>query len=164
MNTHGHFRLKNLTHTKYIFNHNEHEKLLKYGAWATVLDEGKEMPASERQNHFVAVCSGEMEPQTDFEFLWLRYKDAVQTDQKLSTLIESATRNEHQIQAIRREAINDSVNSKTEIESLNTTIKQLRNEISVYIYERKIKFTEPIEPRDLMDKYSTRGEDWREQP
>lgn len=161
MNTSDSFDQSELTYTKYLFTPGEHAKLLKYGAWATALDGGIEIPNTERQKHFVAVCRGEMEPQTDFEFLWSRYKETVRVNQTLSTLTEEVARYKHDGDTLRKTLFAEIGKAKTEAEELNSLIKKLRATISSY--EKKLGINQP-EPKDPSEKYSSGFDEWREQP
>jgi uncharacterized protein YifE (UPF0438 family) len=148
------FKLKELKHTKYLFTKAELAKLLKYGTWATDLNRGVATPNSSRQNHFVAVCRGETEPQTDFEFLWCRYKETITVDEAISRYQNEAT-------TIRVAAIAASEQTQIEIKCRDDTIKKLGATLSSY--ERKLGINQP-EPRDPSDKYNSNVDAWREQP
>lgn len=161
MNTSDSFDLRELTYTQYLFTQGEQAKLLKYGAWAVALDQGIKIPSTERQNHFVAVCRGEMEPQTDFEFLWSRYKEAVRVNQMLSVLTEDVSRYRHDADTLRKSLFAEIEKAKIGTEELNNLIKKLQAKISSY--ERKLGINQP-EPKDPSKKYSSNVDEWREQP
>jgi len=80
------FSLNELTHVKYLFNPNERIRLLKHGAFASRYDWGGAIPSTLSQKQFIAVCRGVLEPKSDFEFLWLRYKETIRIDQQLDAL------------------------------------------------------------------------------
>ena len=56
-----------------LFDSEELEKLATYGAWMAALMHGTIKPETEAQAHFLNVCQGRAEPETDFEHLWTRY-------------------------------------------------------------------------------------------
>jgi uncharacterized protein YifE (UPF0438 family) len=56
-----------------LFGEDEIEMLRTYGSWLAALMGGRIEPESPDQEHFVKVCKGEVEPQTQFERVWVRY-------------------------------------------------------------------------------------------
>lgn len=155
------FELKALIHTNYLFTPDEHAKLLKHGALAALLDRGGALPSTDRQLEFVKVCRGETTPKSDFEFLWLRYKESIQTDQRISALTEDVTRYQHDANTLRKTLFAEIEKAKTHTEELDNLIKKLQAKLSTY--ERKLGINQP-EPRNPTNKYAGGVDEWREQP
>lgn len=86
MNSPDGFELKPLANIRYLFTRYEHTKLLKHGALASRLDCGDSSPRTGRQVQFVKVCNGEEKPASDFDFLWLRYKETIKADEDITRL------------------------------------------------------------------------------
>lgn len=160
MNSPDSFELRALIHTKYLFTPDEHATLLRHGALAVLLDSSGKLPSTASQTQFVKVCRGEAEPKTSFEFLWLRYKDATHTDQRLTVLTEDVTRFQHDANTLRKTLFSEIEKANKHTEELNSLIKVLQAKISSY--ERKLGINQP-EPRDPSDKYICGVDEWREQ-
>jgi len=56
-----------------LFTEEEIDLLKRYGNWMKALMDGEIEPDTERQKHFVKVCRGEIEPETPYERIWMRY-------------------------------------------------------------------------------------------
>ena len=56
-----------------IFNQDEIEILQKFGCWFEDLMYGRVVPTTDAQKHFIDVCKGEAEPQTEYELTWWKY-------------------------------------------------------------------------------------------
>ncbi|MFL5328857.1 MAG: DUF413 domain-containing protein [Gemmataceae bacterium] len=56
---------------------NEREVLSQFGYWLEALANGKISPATSEQMQFVCVANGEMDPQTTFEWVWIKHVQAV---------------------------------------------------------------------------------------
>ncbi|WP_287367944.1 DUF413 domain-containing protein [Thauera sp.] len=80
------FELQHLKHTKLALSASERNRLLRYGSWASALESGAIKPKNEKQVAFVSMCHGKREPHSDFEFLWLRYRTACETDKTIDDL------------------------------------------------------------------------------
>ena len=50
----------------------ERSTLVRYGHWMQALSVGRLQPNTEEQRHFVAVCRGEANPETPFEWAWVK--------------------------------------------------------------------------------------------
>lgn len=57
-----------------IFSEEEFDILKKYGCWMEALAKQNIKPFTEEQEHFVAVANNKMQPQTNFEKIWIKYK------------------------------------------------------------------------------------------
>jgi uncharacterized protein YifE (UPF0438 family) len=65
-----------------------HELMLKrrlllerYVHFYESLDSGARVPTTDAQKHFVAVCRGEVEPETEHEWAWVTHKKAAQAEE-----------------------------------------------------------------------------------
>ena len=113
------------------------ETLSKYGNWATALASGETAPYSDKQRHFVAVCSGEVEAETDFEFLWLRYEEYLRLERTISGLIEErlcleerSSELETRVKTLNSELITTSTDAKKEIAFLCSHIEKLSRSLN----------------------------------
>lgn len=59
------------------FDDDERRLLTQHGRWLESLADGVLSPATPEQRQFVLVARGEAEPQSPFEFLWVKYLQAV---------------------------------------------------------------------------------------
>jgi len=62
----------------------ERKSLSRYGHWMESLSHGRLPPLTEDQRHFVAVAHGEADPQTPFEWAWVKLQLALQPRRALS--------------------------------------------------------------------------------
>ena len=62
----------------------ERKTLGRYGHWMESLSCGRLPPLTEDQRHFVAVAHGEADPQTPFEWAWVKLQLALQPRRALS--------------------------------------------------------------------------------
>lgn len=79
-----------------LFSEDELSALKNWGEHAAALDDGLIPPISIKENIFVEVCKMSRPPETRFQRVWLRYKEAVlvekkifEMEQELSTLRET---------------------------------------------------------------------------
>jgi len=70
INSHSTFKIE--CDTKY-FTNEEIQLLLKYGAWLRSLMHGGIQPQTDKQRHFFNVCSLTLQPETEYEFVWIKY-------------------------------------------------------------------------------------------
>jgi uncharacterized protein YifE (UPF0438 family) len=126
------FELPKLTHLKYLFSTSETERLAKYGSWALALENGSSTPKTEKQVAFIAVCKGEKDPETEFEFLWLRYRATYEADSTISRLTEELGRSQNHAEGLRRSLWEQIERSKAEVERLNSTVSQLQSKLTSY--------------------------------
>jgi len=62
----------------------ERASLARYGHWMDGLNRGRLAPNTDDQRHFVAVAHGEAEPETPFEWAWIKLQLALHPPQVLS--------------------------------------------------------------------------------
>lgn len=79
------FELKTLKHIQYDFSEEEKQILRKYGAWFTALMHGMVQPFTSEQKHFVKVCWGEADPDTEYERIWYRYISTKRQDDQIES-------------------------------------------------------------------------------
>lgn len=63
--------LPDLAHIAWLISPHDRELLTKWGAWLDALASGKIPPLTPAQLHFLAVHRGEIEPETQFERIWI---------------------------------------------------------------------------------------------
>jgi uncharacterized protein YifE (UPF0438 family) len=68
----------------------ERTSLARYGYWMESLSRGRLKPKTDDQQHFVAVALGEAEPQTPFEWAWVKLQLALHPPKVLSPAEMSA--------------------------------------------------------------------------
>ena len=136
MNNHE-FQLLPLDKIEYLFNTSERKRLAKYGNWAKSLEQGDAAPNTGRQEHFVSVCHGIDEPETDFEFLWFSYRAAIETDMQIAELIGLVSSTKHEANGLRK-SLFEQISYSQKQEAL---IKKLQNTLTSY--ERKLGLIEP---------------------
>ncbi len=130
------FQLLPLDKIKHLFNGSELVQLEKYGSWAKSLEQGYTPPNTERQEHFVAVCRGINEPETDFEFLWLRYRAAIDTENRIVELEGLLSSAKGEANVLRKSLFEQIEKSKSEIMNRDALIKKLQNKLTSYERER----------------------------
>lgn len=59
------------------FSRNESNLLTQGGRVAMMLASGEMLPSTDAQSQFLEVCRGERTPETEFERVWLKYKNVV---------------------------------------------------------------------------------------
>ena len=138
------FQMLPLDKIKHLFNASEREQLAKYGNWAKSLEQGYTNPNTERQEHFVSVCRGVNEPKTDFEFLWLRYRAAIETENRIARLEGLLSSAKHEANGLRKSLFEQIEKSKSESQNQEALIKKLQNTLTSY--ERKLGLIEPPKP------------------
>ncbi|NIC42210.1 DUF413 domain-containing protein [Aquabacterium sp. A08] len=143
MNNHE-FKLLPLDKIRYLFSTSEREQLAKYGNWAKSLEHGYMAPSTERQEHFFAVCRGVSEPETSFEFLWLRYRSALATDSRIAELEGALSSAKSEANALRRSLFKHIEKSKSELQNQEELIKKLQKKLTSY--EKKLGLADPPKP------------------
>lgn len=138
------FQLLPLDKIKHLFNASERGQLAKYGSWAKSLEQGYTTPTTERQEHFVSVCRGINDPETDFEFLWLRYRAAIDTGNRIAELEGQLSSSKREANGLRKSLFEQIEKSKSESLNQETLIKKLQNTLTSY--ERRLGLTEPPKP------------------
>ena len=138
------FKLLPLDKIKYLFNASEREQLTKYGNWAKSLEQGYVAPNTERQEHFVSVCRGINEPETDFEFLWLRYRSTIETENRIDELEDLLSFSKREANVLRKSLFEQIEKSKSASQNQEALIKKLQNTLTSY--ERKLGLIEPPKP------------------
>lgn len=90
------YKLETLRKFPNLFSEDELSALKNWGAHAAALEDGLIPPISIKENIFVEVCKMSRPPETRFQRVWLRYKEAVlvekkflEMEQELSTLRET---------------------------------------------------------------------------
>jgi uncharacterized protein YifE (UPF0438 family) len=133
------FELQHLKHTKLALSASERNRLLRYGSWASALESGAIKPKNEKQVAFVSMCHGKREPHSDFEFLWLRYRTACETDKtiddlqkKLDKAINKAEQAKEKLDQLRKSFIERIDRSSSEVKSQQLIINELVEKISRY--------------------------------
>ena len=56
------------------FTITESDLLHKYGLSLSALESGERSPATAQEKHFIAVCRGDKEPDSQLERTWLKYR------------------------------------------------------------------------------------------
>ncbi len=143
MNNHE-FKLQPLDKIKHLFNASEREQLSKYGQWAESLEQGYALPNTERQEHFVSVCLGITEPNTNFEFLWLRYRALIETEKRIAKFEDLLFSAKNEANGLRKSLFEQIEKSKSESQSQEALIKKLQNTLTSF--ERKLGLIDPPGP------------------
>lgn len=65
-----------------IFNRDEEDILVRYGEWMSALEKGILKPITKAQRHFIEVCKNNMQPETEYEKIWMKYKRRIQWEEK----------------------------------------------------------------------------------
>ena len=125
--------LPQLSHFSYtdFFNNWELEQLAKRKKWLEMLERGDVEPTNEKQRNFVGVCRGELRPEKDYEFLWIRYRAVVREDNRVSALC-------HKIDDLESSLAQTIALRKTIFEQIEITknqellIKKLQNKLVGY--------------------------------
>lgn len=66
------------------FNRQQVLLLEKHGKAYEALHMGQRAPANEEEAHFLAVCRGDVEPETEHERVWMRYCQKIQKKPSIS--------------------------------------------------------------------------------
>ncbi|WP_411993088.1 DUF413 domain-containing protein [Agarivorans sp. DSG3-1] len=64
----------------------ESELLSLYGETMRALDAGEMMPEGQQEQHFLLVCSKQLEADTKLEKIWIKYKDLAHSRRRFHTL------------------------------------------------------------------------------
>ena len=126
---------------------------MKYGKWAQSLDEGSTLPKSDRQEHFISVCRGLIDPETNFELLWLRYQLIIRADLRAVELENLLDVEQNQLKWLRKSLFEEVEKSKKELGRQAELIKKLQ--ITLTEYERKLGLSSLQEP-DIAENIKTR--------
>lgn len=65
-----------------IFTNTEEEILIQYGEWMSALEKGILKPITIAQEHFIDVCKNNIQPETEYERVWMKYKKRMQWEEK----------------------------------------------------------------------------------
>lgn len=65
-----------------IFTEDERDILTKYGVWMHALENGVIKAISKAQEHFIEVCNNDIQPNTEYEKVWIKYKRRIQWEKK----------------------------------------------------------------------------------
>lgn len=57
-----------------LFTDGELSQLTRYGTWLEALVEGEILPVTNDQRRFIKVAQGRLEPESDFELLWIKFQ------------------------------------------------------------------------------------------
>lgn len=155
------FVIPELKHAPIVLTSSERERMIKHGGLALRLDRGLQLPGTDRQRQFVAVCRSQVTPQTDFEVLWIRYKQAILLDKQIAELIDEVAQEKHNSQTLRKSLFSEIEKAKAEAQESDKIIKELKRK--VFSYERQLGMVKTeSESRDPFEKYSVSGDEWRE--
>jgi uncharacterized protein YifE (UPF0438 family) len=135
------FDLPVLARLKYLFSAAEEVQIKKYGSWARSLEMKVTPPSTERQEHFVSVCLGLNQPETDFEFLWLRLRFIIETDRQITGLEDSLVSAKADANGLRKSLFENLDKYKTELQYQQELVKKLQGKLTSY--ERRLGISEP---------------------
>jgi len=138
--------------------------LNSYGPTAVDLERGALEPSSDKHKRFLDVSEGRADPQTKWEFLWLKYRLLVQADEKIFNLWRERG-------SLQSEANSFSIAYGTELEkrkSLEKKVEELEElvgalRMKMHKYEVQLGLAEPDPPKDPYRAFDSTGNDWREQ-
>src|SRR5437899_794907 len=86
MSTSEKFQLKKLKHTKYNLSREQQKRLRREGYIYYQLMDGTISPVTKKQNHFVDMCKGLVEPHDEWERIWKSYVATVEEEKRLEAI------------------------------------------------------------------------------
>ena len=97
------FVVNNLVHFPHFFSDEELEALKRCGQHATDLTDGSVEPISEKEHYFVEMARGLRPPETRFQRVWLRYRQATVIESRLNAKVLELTAAKRSIRALHEE-------------------------------------------------------------
>ena len=146
------FKVMPIDRLKNLFSASEHSQLVKYGGWANSLETGETAPSNEKQLHFVDVCRGASEPETNFEIIWLRYRELLENEKRISELEGRISYLESETKKSRKLFFEEHEKYKMYLKEKEDVIKKLEKIIK--IYEIKLGLNEKPKSEDIPDSGS----------
>lgn len=105
-----------------IFSKAELTMLRKHFDFLHTLSDESKRPQTESQIRFVEVCRGEMQPETEFEKIWVKYQLLTELDRKLHSINEELM----DLKEKYREALIESQKNAERIPKLESTIRSFQ--------------------------------------